>query len=56
MGAVDAAVTETPSTAVFQRRAVQAGLRVVVVTILTVHVQVVCEKRAAPDGHRIIIK
>ena len=44
MGAVHAAVTQTPSAAVFQGGAVQAGLGVVVITVLTVHVQVVCER------------
>lgn len=44
MGAVHAAVSQTPSTAVLQRRAVQAGLGVVVKTILGVHIQVIYER------------
>lgn len=44
VGAIDAAVTETPPAAVLQRGAVQAGLRVVVITVLRVHIQVIYKR------------
>lgn len=50
VGAVYAAVTETPSAAVFHRRAVQAGLRVVVITIVNIQVIYKSEKTSKVRG------